>query len=119
MEIPAGFVLDDGSTSQRDRENRILKEKFPQLGPESLNNPALRPYLLDQAGGDQALPNSGKLIYRRYKNPDTGEIMHLPEGDSASWLPKASGFKGKFGPLKYIDGQPRIASSLQKRTVYE
>lgn len=119
MEIPSGFVLDDGSTNQRERETRLIKEKFPQLGSDSLNNPAMRPYLLEQAGGDQAIPNSGQLIYRRYKNPDTGEIMHIPEGDSACWLPRASGFRGKFGQIKHVDGLPRIASSLQKRIVYE
>ena len=120
MEIPRGFVLDDGTTSRREREDRIIRERNPELSPEALSHPVVRAICLEKAQeGSRKLPDSGQLIYRRYKNEDTGEIRHIPEGDSGCWLPKATGFKGHFGRLKFIDGQPRIASTLQSRTVYE
>ena len=115
--IPVGYELDDNSTSQREREDKILREKFPMLSSKSFVDPTARAYFLGKAETD--LPTSGAIVYRRYKNPDTGAILHLPEGDSGAWLPKAKGFRGRFTEIKHVNGLPRIASSLKKTVTYD
>ena len=119
-EIPAGFFLDDGSRNQKAREDRIIAEAYPQYGEETRNDPTVRSIMLEQAqAGSRKLPDSGQLIYRRYRNPDSGAIAHIPEGDSKAWLPKAEGFKFRFGALQHIDGKPYIKSTLQSVTRYQ
>ena len=119
-QIPRGFVLDDGSRNQKEREDRILAEAFPQYSEATRNDPAVREIMLDKVQqGSKKLPDSGELTYRRYRNDDTGEIRHIPEGDSRCWLPRVTGFKAHLTEITTINGRAYVKSTLQPVTKYQ